>query len=78
MGCRSKTLYQVVEEIEPISIGIQVFVQKNVRSKCRAPHCKTNSKLILNIMTKICCKVTAIPKTVKSLVMGIFTRSNPQ
>ena len=47
MGCRSKPLYQVVEKIKPVSIGVQAFVQKNVRGKLCAPHCKTNSKLIL-------------------------------
>ena len=29
-------------------------------------------------MTKICCKVTAIPETVKSPLLGILTRSPHQ
>lgn len=53
-------------------MGSQVSAIKNARQEPPSRTTKTNSKFILNSMTKICCKNMATSRIGKSPHLGIF------
>ena len=48
-------------------------VQKKAGKKFLSRFRKLTQNLSYNLMTKICCKVTAIPETLKSPLIGILS-----